>query len=328
MTEDSTGVPTISVVIPVFNSADIVDETVRRTLAFFHSFGAPFEVILVNDGSKDASWEIISNISDPAVVAIDLLRNYGQHTAVLAGLAQSVGDWVLTIDDDLQNPPEELEKLLAVALSGHHDLVVGRFDVKQHHWARRVGSRIIDSINRRIFNKPDDLVLTNVRCVHRSVVDRVCSHSTPYPYINGLTVLYSSSPTNVSIEHHERASGTSNYTPRRIATLVFRILFNYSSWPLRAVTNIGLVATLASFLVGGYALFRALLVGSTVPGWASMAVMLAFFNGVSLLLLSMLGEYTARLLQHVSQTSPYHMRRVVRHSGAADQSPQAKGRDR
>ena len=326
-TETPNPKPRISVVIPVFNSVDIVGETARRTVAFLRAHGEPFEILLVNDGSKDGSWEVISNLAsrEPAVTAIDLLRNYGQHTAVLAGFAQSAGEWVLTIDDDLQNPPEELEKLLAIATEGHHDLIIGRFEVKQHHWARKLGSRVIDSINRRIFNKPEGLVLTNVRCIHRSVVDRVCGHSTPYPYINGLTVLYSSQPTNVSILHQERSVGSSNYTPRRIATLVFRILFNYSSWPLRAVTNVGLIATLASFLIGGYALFRALLVGSTVPGWASMAVMLAFFNGVSLLLLSMLGEYTARLLQHVSQASPYHLRQVVQGISHAPENPQAKG---
>lgn len=322
--------PAFSIVIPVFNSAGVVAETVTRTIAFFDRLSEPYEIILVNDGSTDGSWKVIEGIgrSDPRVIAVDLLKNYGQHTAVFCGLEQSRGELVLTIDDDLQNPPEELAKLIDAARSEGHDLVVGRFAEKKHSFTRRLGSKVINRINTRIFGKPDGMVLTNVRCMHRSVVDRVVAHRTTSPYINGLTIMYSGSPVNVLIEHRDREVGTSNYTARRIATLVFRILFNYSSWPLRFVSNIGLVATVVSMVFGVVVLVRAAMGNTEVPGWASVAVLLAFFNGVSLLILSMLGEYTVRMLNQMNQAVPYHVRARVRAGAPAGRGAEPRSERR
>ncbi len=304
--------PTCSVVIPVYNSEGVVGDTIDRTTSVCEEAGIDYELILVNDGSPDHSWEIISEraAANDRIVAIDLLKNYGQHTAVFAGLRHSEGRYAITMDDDLQNPPEEIPPLLAKAEEGY-DLVIGRFERKRHSLSRRWGSKLVDWMNRRVFHKPKGLVLTSFRCIRRDVVDRMADYRTAYPYIPGLALMFSRSRVNVPVEHHPRTVGKSNYSLLRILAVVLRILFNYSSYPLRFVSGLGLIITAIAFILTAVIFIRNLIVGSSVPGWTSVALMLAFFNGVTLLIISMLGEYLVRLLNQSSEPTGYHVRAIV-----------------
>jgi glycosyltransferase involved in cell wall biosynthesis len=302
-----------SVVIAVFNSELSVGEVVDRTIRVLEAEARTFEIVLVNDGSTDGSWAIIEGKAaehDP-VIAVDFVKNYGQHTAVFAGLEMSVGKYVITLDDDLQNPPEEIPRLLTKAEEGY-DLVFGEFRRKRHPWYRRVGTRVIDWLNQKVFQKPKGLVLTNFRCIRRDVVDRMVGYRGSHPYIPGLALMFSRDRANVMVEHQPRSTGRSGYGVRKIAELVFRILFNYSSFPLRFVSALGLIVTGGAFTLALVILIRALVVGTAVPGWASVAVMLSFFNGVTLLIISMLGEYVVRLLEQVSQPERYQVRTIFR----------------
>lgn len=304
--------PRLSAVIPVFNSEDIVAETVRRIVEFFTTRGIPYEVILVNDGSDDGSWEVIKAEAerDPQVVAINLLKNYGQHNANMCGLRATTGDYVVTLDDDLQNPPEEIDRLLEVAQDGH-DVVFARFKQKQASGFRRLGSWMIGLMNRRIFGQPRDLVVSNFRILRRDVVDRICATGSSYPYITGLALLHSGNPGNVVTEHHQRASGDSNYGLTRIARLVLTILFSYSLFPLRLMAAVGAVIALISCGIGVVYLVLGLFGAQQVEGWTTLVVLLSFLNGLVILMLSMLGEYTVRILSQVSQREAYHVRGVV-----------------
>jgi glycosyltransferase involved in cell wall biosynthesis len=308
--------PRYSVVIPVFNSQDIVADTLRRTAAFFESRGLGYEIIAVNDGSSDGSWQVLEAAAreNPAITAIDLLRNSGQHNANLCGFRAAKGDWIVTMDDDLQNPPEEIAHLIDKASEGY-DLVIGRFHEKQHAGYRRLGSRLIRLINQRIFGQERDLVLTNFRLIQRDVVDRVCAYRGPFPYIPGLCLRYSGRRANTLVEHHPRRVGSSNYNWRRILSLVSTILFNYSSFPLRMVAGLGLVTAAISLLLGLYFLVEGLLGGARVPGWTTIVVMLAFFNGVMMLMLAMLGEYVVRVINQITMADPYFVRKIVRDDG-------------
>jgi len=282
----------LSIVIPVYNSEGVVGDTVDQTVAVCESAGLDFELILVNDGSPDGSWEVIAEKASASkrIIAVDLLRNYGQHTAVFAGMKLSKGKFLVTMDDDLQNPPEEILPLLAKAANGF-DLVMGEFVLKQHSRFRNVGTYLVGWMNRRIFGKPRNLVLSNFRCIRRDVVDRMLDYRTAYPYIPGLALMFSRRRANVTVEHRQRTVGSGGYTMKKIVALVFRILFNYSSFPLRLVSTMGMVITGLAFGLSAFLLLKALIVGVEVPGWASVAVMLSFFNGVTLLIISMLGEY-------------------------------------
>lgn len=313
-----------TVVIPAFNSASVVGETIDRTTTFLRALGESYEVIVVNDGSRDETWDVLRRcaLNQPGLVAIDLLRNYGQHTAVLCGLRASNGEYTITLDDDLQNPPEEIRHLIDKADEGH-DLVIGRFRRKHHAWYRRVGTWIIGGVNRRIFRKPKGLILTNFRLIRRDVVDRICSYDTNFPYIPGLALMFARSPANVLVEHRARESGTSQYSSLTIFQLVLRILFSYSTYPLRTVSLVGGAAAAASFVLGTAYLAWALLVGTTVPGWATVVVLLSFFNGVAMLSLAMLGEYTVRLLNQTSGHACYYIRETVRRDEVA-REPKAR----
>lgn len=304
--------PTYSVVIPVFNSEGIVGKTLQRTAAYFEARGERYEIIAVNDGSRDGSWQVIEEAarSNPNIVAIDLLRNSGQHNANLCGFRASRGEWLVTMDDDLQNPPEEIAHLVDKAQEGH-DLVLGHFHEKQHAGHRRIGSRLVRLINHKVFGQEPDLILSNFRLIHRDVVDRVCAYRGPYPYIPGLCLMYSGNRANAKVEHHPRRVGTSNYNWRRIFSLMATILFNYSSFPLRLVATMGMIIAAASLILGLYYLISGLIDGASVPGWTTIVVMLAFFNGVTMLMLAMLGEYIVRVINQISMSDPYFIRKVV-----------------
>ncbi|MEW6355020.1 MAG: glycosyltransferase family 2 protein [Planctomycetota bacterium] len=301
-----------SVVIPVYNSEGIVGTTIDRACAFFEKHGFDYEIILVNDGSRDGSWEVVRDKArgNPRLIAMNLLHNYGQHTAVLCGLRKSAGDYVITLDDDMQNPPEEMIRLIEKAKEGC-DLVVGKFQQKKHALYRRWGSIVIGAVNRRIFHQPKDLNMSSFRLIRRDVVDRICSYRTSYPYITGLALMFSANRANVMVDHRDREVGKSNYNVFKITELVMRILFNYSAVPLRVVSTMAFIVAAISFLLALFYFARGLIVERSVPGWTSLIVLLSFFNAVTILILSMLGEYTVRLLNQTSAADVYHVKETI-----------------
>ncbi|MBZ0294114.1 MAG: glycosyltransferase family 2 protein [Anaerolineae bacterium] len=301
-----------SVVIPVYNSQGIVGETIDRTVAFFENQQWDYELILVNDNSPDNSWTVVAEKArhNPQIKAINLLKNYGQHTAMYCGLRYMTGDYAITIDDDLQNPPEEIVHMVDKVLEGY-DIVYGQFRRKEHAGYRRAGSRAVALINRRVFRQPKDLIVSNFRIIRRDVVERMVNYRTNYPYITGLSLMFSTNRANTLVEHQPRKVGRSNYNFIRIATLVMRILFNYSAYPLRVVSLVGFAVAILSFLAGVFYLLRAIFIGTEVAGWATVVVLLAFLSGVNIIIVSMLGEYLIRLVQQMSESHVYYVKEVI-----------------
>ena len=301
-----------SVVIPVFNSEKIVADTIGQTIQFFELQNYNYEIILVNDGSTDASWRVLADlaIKNKRVKAINLLHNYGQHNANLCGFQASVGDYVITMDDDLQNPPAEIEKLINTVLEGY-DLVIGRFKEKKHSLFRRLGSKIIGTINRKVFYSEKGFVLTNFRIIHRDVIDRVCAYKSRVPYIPGLVVMFSKDRKNVLVEHHPRKEGKSNYSISKITKLVLTILFNYSSLPLRVMGAIGFTVSVISLMLALYYFISAVVAGTNVPGWSTLVIMVSFFNGFLILMVSLVGEYVIRLLRESGSSESYYVKEII-----------------
>ncbi|GAA1476492.1 glycosyltransferase family 2 protein [Nocardioides aestuarii] len=301
-----------SIVIPVYNSEQIVGDTVERVVDVFTQAGLRFELILVNDGSPDDSWSVISERASrhEQVVALDLMRNYGQHYANLAGLTEARGDYVITMDDDLQNPPDQALLLIDAAMAGH-EVVFGQFEQKQAAGFRVLGTKVIGMMNNRIFGKPVDLTVSNFRILRRDVVDRIVAHRTSFPYITGQALMFSGDRANVLVRHDPRPVGKSTYSLSRIARLVLTILFSYSSWPLRAAAVLGFAISGLSFLLGAYLVVRALVLDTVFPGWTSIMVLLSLFAGFIIALLSMIGEYVVRTLQTVSTGDNFHVTRRV-----------------
>ena len=196
---------------------------------------------------------------------------------------------------------------MTVALVDAQLTAAGEFESKKAAGYRRIGSRLISMINRRIFGQPADLTVSNFRILRRDVVDRINLSRTAYPYITGQALLYSSNRSNVAVRHDARPVGKSNYSLTRILKLVFTILFSYSSYPLRVAAMAGFAVAGISFLIGIVYLLRGLVLGSDVEGWTSLVVLLAVFNGFIIGMLSMLGEYVVRTLNAVSAHESYHV---------------------
>ena len=299
---------TYSIVVPVFNSAEIVGRTVDRIVEVFEEAKLSYQIVLVNDGSRDGSWDVIAGRAraNPRIVALNLLQNYGQHHANLAGFREANGDFVITMDDDLQNPPDQALVLIDEAMTGK-DVVFGKFERKQAAGYRRLGSKAIGMVNRRIFAQPPGLVVSNFRILRRDVVDRICASRTAHPYITGQALMYSSNRGHVSVRHEPRAVGKSSYGITRILRLVLTIMFSYSSFPLRAAAFAGFLIAIVSFLLGAIYVVRGVFIDSPVEGWTTIVVLLSIFNGVTIALLSMLGEYVVRTLNAVSAQDTYHV---------------------
>ncbi|HAQ70497.1 glycosyltransferase family 2 protein [Salibacteraceae bacterium] len=301
-----------SIVIPVYRSEKVVERTVETILevAANHSFS--FEIILVNDGSPDNSWGVVEELAKKhiEVRSVNLLKNYGQHTAVYCGIAISKGDYIITMDDDMQNPPSEIPKLIAKIQEGY-DLIFAEFVQKMHPGFRKLGTRMISYLNKEIFDKPKDLKLTNFRIFNRSTADRLLDYRTNYPYIPGLLLMSAGKMGNVITEHHSREIGNSNYTLVRILTLVARLLFNYSSYPLKLVSGSGIVISILSFLAGFAYILKSIFTGVHVEGWTTLVALISFLCGFILIMLGVMGEYLARILNQQTVSKPYQVREIV-----------------
>jgi len=303
---------TYSVVIPVYKSELIVGKTVSETLRFFDEHGINGEIVLVNDGSPDNSWSVIADLAqkEERVKAINFLKNYGQHTAVYCGIAESTGDFIITMDDDLQNPPKEIIKLIGKIDEGY-DLVFAEFKQKMHAGFRKLGTKVIGYLNTQVFGKPKNIKLTNFRIFTRQTAERMLGYKTNYPYIPGLLLMHASKMANVETEHHAREIGASNYTLVKIARLVARLLFNYSSYPLKIASSVGMFISLLSFLAGVYYIVQSLFLGVAVAGWTTIVVLLSFLCGFIIIMLGIMGEYVARIMNQMSSGTPYLIRERV-----------------
>ncbi|MDN5205391.1 glycosyltransferase family 2 protein [Fulvivirgaceae bacterium BMA10] len=301
-----------SVIVPVYNSENTLKELFTRLKETFVSMNETFEVIFVNDHSRDSSYPILREIfkeNKSEVTVIDLLRNYGQHNAIMCGFNYANGEFVITIDDDLQNPPQEIPELYEEILKGF-DAVFGVPNDKQHKKYKNLGSHFIRRLNHKTFNIKDDLSFSSYRMIRKEIVDEIKDLKTPFPYISGMILTVTRSVSNVTVAHNRRQHGQSNYTLSKLIRLAFNLLINYSSIPLRYVGAFGLVISILSFLLAGAYIFKELIVGNAPPGWTTLVVLISFYNSVILVIFFILGEYISRMLRELSNEKQYSIRRI------------------
>jgi polyisoprenyl-phosphate glycosyltransferase len=294
----------ISVVIPVYNSEESLEPLILRLLPNLENTHRSFEIILVDDASIDRSWQVLKRLKEnygKVIKIARLLTNRGQHNALLCGFSLSTGQTIITMDDDLQNPPEEIPKLLAAVDQGY-DLVIGAYDSKKHTGVRNAGGRIIDAIIRRIFGLPPNFQLTSFRATKRIVVDKAIQMSAVFPYITCMLLANASNYANTPVRHDPRPLGRSNYTIKRSLYLSANLLMSYSSYPLYLVAILCTNAFLFSMGFGIRTIYEALAYGSSVPGWASMIAIITFFNALILLCLLIFGLYLLRIHQQITRT--------------------------
>ncbi len=285
----------LSIVIPVYNGASSIAELVSALEEL--SIEGGHEIVLVNDGSPDNSLEICRALIDHARVPITLVglaRNYGEHNAVMAGLHHVSGAHVITMDDDMQNPPEEVERLLAFAQRSGKDVIYTYYDDKRHAAWRNLGSGFTNRVADFVLEKPRGLYLSSFRCISAFVVREIIRYKGPFPYIDGLIMQVTHDVDRLMVRHLPRAVGRSNYTLRRLLRLWASMFVNFSVMPLRISTITGFILSAIGAVGGAWAIVEAL-VRSTPPGWASLFAAVLLLSGVQLLILGIVGEYLGRL---------------------------------
>lgn len=284
----------LSIVVPVYRGALTVGRLVAA-LSLLRPEGG-LEIVLVNDGSPDNSAEVCHALQADATVPVTYLehaRNFGEHNAVMSGLRHARGAYVITMDDDLQNPPEEVVKLYDHARLGNWDVVYTRYAEKQHAGWRNLGSRFANGVADALLDKPPGLYLSSFRCMSAMVVREVAKYAGPYPYVDGLIMQVTQRIDSVEVLHLARGEGYSNYTLRRLIRLWLNLATNFSVLPLR-------LAIFAGAAMGVLGLFAALVVvveavsGSPPSGWASLMTVSLLTAGVQFLILGVLGEYVGR----------------------------------
>ena len=301
--------PEYSVVVPVYNSEPSLGELCNRIDTIFEKLGESYEIILVDDSSFDKSWEVMKTLREKNnnVKIIQLMKNFGQHNAIMCGFQHASGKYVITMDDDLQNPPEEIPKLIEEIKKGY-DAVIGALGSKQDTLMKKAGSSFVRYLNSKIFRTPKNMMFSSFRIMTKAVAYEISVLKTPYPFISGMLFSVTHNITNVTVKHERRKYGHSNYTFSRLIKLAFNLIINYTSLPLRFLSGIGIVFCFLSFFMGVYFIVKKLIVKQILPGWTTVVVLLSFFNGLLLIILSIIGEYLARIIGEVSNKQQFVVR--------------------
>lgn len=292
----------VSIVVPTYKSQAFIAQLVERVADVFAGLPFRYELILVNDASPDGTWGELKRLRDldPARVRIfKLLKNSGQHNAILCGLHQANGDIVLTMDDDLQHPPEEIPKLIAKLDEGY-DLVIGAYDDKRHAGYRNIAGSVVDRTIRLIYGLPSSLQLTSFRAMRRQLVEVARLSRSPYPYVTCILLDQAGSVTNVPVRHKEREHGTSSYSLTRSVVLATNLLFSYSSLPIYATAVFSGLAALGAIGVLGWIVWQIARGMVSVPGWTSVITITTFLSSLILASLFVVGMYVARIHHQIS----------------------------
>jgi glycosyltransferase involved in cell wall biosynthesis len=302
----------ISVVVPVFRSAALLPSLAQRLKSALDAEERPWEIIMVDDASPDDSYAVMQRLraADPRIRIVQLARNHGQQHATLCGLNYARGEEVVTIDDDLQNPPEEIAPLLAKLREGHA-AVIGRITDKRHGWWRNAGSRAHQRFAERIIGKPPGLYLSSFRALSRPAVDRLARYKGAHPHISALLLksVPASAIVNVDVRHDARAVGGGTYSLRKLLKTASFLLINHSYIPLRFMTGWGFILSVLSLLFAAWVVMRVLFFGQAVQGWPSLAVLVAFLSGNILMALGIVGEYLGRLVEEYSVSDQFAIHR-------------------
>lgn len=309
-----TDIPALSIVVPVYNGAATVGELVGALRGLDIAGG--LEIVLVVDGSPDNSLDVCKKLAaEPGapVTVLSLSRNFGEHNAVMAGLARARGSYAITMDDDLQNPPGEVKRLFEYARDGGYDVVYTRYEEKKHAAWRNIGSRFTNWCADHLIDKPKGLYLSSFRCLSAFVREQItASYDGPYPYVDGLLFQVTQNVGRLQVEHLPRIEGRSNYTLARLFRLWLSMFLNFSVIPLRAATLLGIAFGILGALGAVITIAEAISDHRPPQGWASLMVAVLVLAGVQLVLVGLIGEYLGRMFLAVNRKPQYLVREVYR----------------
>lgn len=304
--------PYVSIVIPVYNEQENLDALFTRLTSVMDKLGKPYEILFTNDGSRDRSGEMLKGFHEKRpgqVRVIDFNGNFGQHMAVMAAFERVRGDVVVTLDADLQNPPEEIPKLLA-AIEAGHDVVGGYRKNRHDSFFRKHASRIINAIRAKITNirmKDQGCML---RAYRKNIIESIVASEETSTFIPALAYSYAAKPAEVEVEHAARAAGESKYRLYDLIRLNFDLMTGFSVVPLQVFTLFGIVVSILSTLFVIYLFIRRLIVGPEAEGVFTLFAILYFLVGIGIMGLGIIGEYIGRIYKEVRRRPRFVIRKV------------------
>ncbi len=286
----------LSIVVPVYNSEQSLTLLVAALSEAFADYGAPIELILVNDGSRDQSWAVVQDLvaRHAWITGIDLMRNYGQHNALLCGIRAAQHPVIVTMDDDLQHPPTEIHKLLAKLEEGY-DVIYGTPQQEQHGLLRDLASQVTKFALQSAMGVQIARNVSAFRAFRQEVRQAFANYNSPYVSIDVLLTWGTTRFAAVAVEHAPRRYGKSNYTLRKLIAHTFNMVTGFSVLPLQIASVLGFTFTLFGIGIFLFIIVRYLTEGSSVPGFPFLASIIAIFSGVQLFALGIIGEYLARM---------------------------------
>lgn len=304
----------VSFVIPCYRSENTITgvvEEIEKAMAALKAV-YDFEIILVNDSSPDNTMGTIRKLCEEKknIIGIGFARNFGQHAALMAGLRQASGDYVVCLDDDGQTPADEVSKLLDKLEEGF-DAVYAKYEHKQHSGFRNLGSKVNELMTRVMLEKPKDLYVSSYFAVKRFIVEDMIRYENSYPYVIGLVLRSTKNITNVVVNHREREEGSSGYTLKKLFALWFNGFTAFSVKPLRIATCVGVICACAGFLYGIYIIINRFVNPDVPLGYSSMMAALVFFCGMIMVMLGLIGEYIGRIYISMNSSPQYVIRERI-----------------
>ena len=302
----------VSVVIPVFNEELVLHEFYPRLKKEAESWGKSYELLFVDDGSTDNSFELICKWKkiDSNIRVVKFTRNFGQQAAVLAGFRESRGNIVVQIDSDLQNPPEEIKRLLG-AFTDEVDLVVTISRKRRDSSLRILGSKVLHSLAQALFGNRFKLNLSSFRAMRRSVIEKIDQCQDRSRYMAVLMSWMAVPTVHVEVDHHLRKMGQTKYGVLPLLRLTWDLITGYSNFPLRLVTYLGLLGAGVGFSIMMFLLYQRLVAGILIEGFVVLSAVFSFFAGVQLLSIGFLGEYLGRVHLQTQNRPDYIVHKVI-----------------
>ena len=297
----------LSIVIPVYRGAQTIGPLVDLLIDTLNKEYL-LEIVLVNDCSPDDSETMCLQKyrAHPDIVRFySLAKNVGEHNAVMAGLNNCSGEWVVIMDDDFQNPVSEVRKLVAFAREHSFDVVYTWYQQRKHSLFRRIGSSLNDQLATILLKKPKNLYLSSFKAIRRPLVNHIITYTAPYPYIDGLILNATNNIGKVKVEHHERATGASGYTLKKLVSLSLTMFTNFSVVPLRIATGIGFMFALLSFAIGVEIIIERLTNPTLPPGYSFTLFFSTLFAGIQLIAIGLVGEYVGRIFVCMNKRPQY-----------------------
>jgi glycosyltransferase involved in cell wall biosynthesis len=304
--------PRISIVIPVYNSEAIIPDLISRIRAVMPDIASSYEIILVNDGSHDRSWDVIAKIAKDhnMVHGINLMRNYGQHNALLCGIRAAKYDLIVTMDDDLQHPPEEISKLINELDEGY-DVVYGTPMKERHGIWRDLASITTKLAMQSVMGIDNAKKVGAFRIFKRQLRNSFANYSSPFISIDVLLTWGTTKFSAIPVNHNIRNIGKSNYTLSKLIIQAVNMIIGFGTFPLRVASIIGFFFTVFGMLVLAYVIYGYLNYGGIVPGFAFLASMIAIFSGAQLFSLGVIGEYLSRMYFRTMERPVYTIREEI-----------------